>query len=57
MWVTSSADETYSVKLANYGSETQELIVSFSGLGSAKLTVVGSDDEGAANTDTEPLSH
>lgn len=53
MWATSSADETYFVKLANYDSETQELTVPISGLGSAKLTVVGSDDEGAANTDTE----
>ncbi|KAJ5621443.1 Arabinosidase A [Penicillium herquei] len=53
-WVASSAsDSSYFVKLANYGSETQDLSVSISGLSTAKLTVVGDDDPDAANTPDE----
>ncbi|KAJ5733607.1 Arabinosidase A [Penicillium malachiteum] len=53
-WVASSAsDSSYFVKLANYGSDTQDLSVSISGLSTAKLTVVGDDDPNAANTPDE----
>lgn len=49
-WVASSAgDSSYFVKLANYGSATQDLSVTIDGLTSAKLTVVGDDDPNAAN--------
>ncbi|KAJ6014800.1 Arabinosidase A [Penicillium herquei] len=55
-WVASSASESsYFVKLANYGSDTQDLSVSIDGLTTAKLTVVGDDDPDAANTPDESL--
>ncbi|KAJ5909428.1 Arabinosidase A [Penicillium tannophilum] len=50
-WVASSAnDSSYFVKLANYGSDTQDLSVTIDGTTTAKLTVVGDDDANAANT-------
>ncbi|KAJ5707457.1 hypothetical protein N7488_007258 [Penicillium malachiteum] len=53
-WVAFSAsDSSYFFKLANYGSEIQDLSVSISGLSTAKLTVVGDDDPNAANTPEE----
>ncbi|KAJ5730448.1 uncharacterized protein N7483_004956 [Penicillium malachiteum] len=53
-WVASSAsDSSYFVKLANYGSDTQDLSVNINGLTTAKLTLVGDDDPHAANTPDE----
>lgn len=57
-WVASSAgDSSYFVKLANYGSDTQDLSVTIDGMTTAKLTVVGDDDANAANTvDETPVA-
>ncbi|CAG8423631.1 unnamed protein product [Penicillium salamii] len=52
-WVASNTDETYYVKLANYGSKTETISLSIAGSTKAKLTVVGNNDANAANTDTE----
>ncbi|KAJ5538778.1 Arabinosidase A [Penicillium frequentans] len=57
-WVASSAgDSSYFVKLANYGSDAQDLSVTINGTTTAKLTVVGDDDANAANTvDETPVA-
>ncbi|KAJ5651778.1 Arabinosidase A [Penicillium longicatenatum] len=57
-WVASSAnDSSYFVKLANYGSDTQDLSVTIDGMTTAKLTVVGDDDANASNTvDETPVA-
>ncbi|KAJ5998410.1 Arabinosidase A [Penicillium sp. IBT 35674x] len=57
-WVASSAgDSSYFVKMANYGSDTQNLSVTIDGTTTAKLTVVGDDDANAANTvDETPVA-
>ncbi|KAJ5106074.1 hypothetical protein NUU61_003421 [Penicillium alfredii] len=52
-WVASSAKDAYFVKLANYGSKTQDISIAISGKNQGKLTVVADDDAKAANTDTE----
>lgn len=52
-WVASGASDTYYVKLANYGSEVQDISIYISGASSGKLTVVADNDPNAANTDTE----
>lgn len=54
-WVASSADDTYFVKLANFGQETQEVTVTIDGLSSGKLTVVADDDPKAYNSDAQTL--
>ncbi|CAG7918492.1 unnamed protein product [Penicillium olsonii] len=54
-WVASNTDETYYVKLANYGSKTETVSVKIAGSTKAKLTVVANNDANAANTDTETL--
>ncbi|ODM17091.1 putative alpha-N-arabinofuranosidase A [Aspergillus cristatus] len=54
-WVASSAGDKYYVKLANYGSETQDVTVSIPGLSSGKLTVLADNDPEASNTDTQTL--
>ncbi|KAJ5593923.1 Arabinosidase A [Penicillium hispanicum] len=52
-WVASSTSNNYFVKLANYGSDVQDVSVAISGMTTAKLTVVGDNDPNASNTDTE----
>lgn len=54
-WVASSAGDSYYVKLANYGSETQDVTVSIPGLSSGKLTLLADNDPEASNTDTQTL--
>ena len=54
-WVASNTDDTYYVKLANYGSKTETVSVKIAGSTKAKLTVVANNDANAANTDTETL--
>lgn len=54
-WVASSAGDNYYVKLANYGSETQDVTISIPGLSSGKLTVLADNDPEASNTDTQTL--
>lgn len=52
-WVASSADDTYYVKLANFGADTQDVSVSIDGLSSGKLTVVADNDPEAYNSDAQ----
>lgn len=52
-WVASSASDKYYVKLANYGSDVQDLSVTIDGKTSAKLTVLADDDPNASNTPEE----
>ncbi|OJZ92932.1 glycoside hydrolase family 51 protein [Aspergillus luchuensis CBS 106.47] len=54
-WVASSAGDSYYVKLANYGSETQDLTVSIPGTSTGKLTVLADNDPDAYNSDTQTL--
>ncbi|KAK1146811.1 hypothetical protein N8T08_002572 [Aspergillus melleus] len=54
-WVASSSDDTYYVKLANFGKDTQDVSVSIDGLSTGKLTVVADDDPEAYNSDAQTL--
>ncbi|KAE8416094.1 Arabinosidase A [Aspergillus pseudocaelatus] len=54
-WVASSAGDTYYVKLANYGADSQEITVSISGKTGGKLTVLADSDPKAFNSDTQTL--
>lgn len=54
-WVASSAGDSYYVKLANYGTETQDVTISIPGTSSGKLTVLADNDPDASNTDSQTL--
>lgn len=54
-WVASSAGNKYFVKLANYGSDPQDVTVSISGMSSGKLTLVADNDPDAFNSESQTL--
>ncbi|PYI01093.1 Arabinosidase A [Aspergillus sclerotiicarbonarius CBS 121057] len=54
-WVASSAGDAYHVKLANYGSDTENLTVTISGTTTGKLTILADSDPEAYNSDMQTL--
>ncbi|KAE8387391.1 Arabinosidase A [Aspergillus alliaceus] len=54
-WVASSAGNKYYVKLANYGTDTQQITVSIPRKTTGKLTVLADNDPKAFNSDTQTL--
>ena len=54
-WVASSASDTYYMKMANYGQDSQDVSVSIPGMTTGTLTIVADNDPNAFNSDTQTL--
>lgn len=54
-WVASSAGDTYYMKMANYGQDSQDVTVSIPGISSGTLTIVADNDPNAFNSNTQTL--
>ncbi|OJJ98875.1 hypothetical protein ASPACDRAFT_1881644 [Aspergillus aculeatus ATCC 16872] len=52
-WVASNSDDTYYVKLANYGEKSESVSVTVPGAKAGSLSLVSDSDPDAANTDLE----